>query len=352
MPFKDLSKEQKEKSKPSPAPKANGSVVKEEADKTQKSPTKEKSSPKKEKVEKRPKSPQKTAETKAVAVAASKPDNKEKTKETKKDSKEKESELKGKKEPEPKSDKKEEKVEEKKEDVKEVSAAVTKVESSPSKKKTETKEKKAETPVKKAEKDKVSEQQKSEDLSEKSNNDKTAKPEVKAETTAEMGSSASKPKQQDVKKLTALDKEEENKDKNDQKQDKSDVGGGAPSSTVDFDKHNHIESGYESDRGRSKSRQTTKSGKKPYLDSVKKSVHAYQTTRNTSRSLQQLKRAQIHTGPMHDIVMFSKMMDNYRRGLMGDEEEMDLRNYANWDGYLNGKCLYYFLNLFYIHNWS
>jgi len=31
-------------------------------------------------------------------------------------------------------------------------------------------------------------------------------------------------------------------------------------------------------------------------------------------------------------------MDNYRKGITEEEEEeLDLRNYANWDGYLNGE---------------
>ncbi|KAH3851293.1 hypothetical protein DPMN_093773, partial [Dreissena polymorpha] len=111
---------------------------------------------------------------------------------------------------------------------------------------------------------------------------------------------------------------------------------GAHSSKVGFKGRYYEDSVYTSESNRSRSRHTERTvSKKPYLDSVKSSVKAYQTTRSSSRSIHQLKRAQIHTGPMHDIVMFSKMMDNYRRGLMGEEEEVDLRNYANWDGYLN-----------------
>ncbi|XP_052767081.1 ankycorbin-like isoform X3 [Mya arenaria] len=109
-------------------------------------------------------------------------------------------------------------------------------------------------------------------------------------------------------------------------------------SKVGFSHKEYEDSGNETDHSRSKSRHTIhsiKSSGKPYIDSVRRSVMSYQTKRSTSRGMQQLKRAQIHTGPMHDIVMFSKMMDNYRKGLMGEEEEMDLRNYANWDGYLN-----------------
>lgn len=102
------------------------------------------------------------------------------------------------------------------------------------------------------------------------------------------------------------------------------------------------DSGNETDPGHSRSRsrfsQMSKATGKAYIDRVRKSVMSYQTKRNNSRSLQQLKRAQIHTGPMHDIVMFSRMMDNYRKGITEEEEEeLDLRNYANWDGYLNGE---------------
>ena len=106
------------------------------------------------------------------------------------------------------------------------------------------------------------------------------------------------------------------------------------------------DSGNETDQSRYRykkihtNRKLHSSNKKAYVDNVKNSVQTFQRKRNTSRSLQQLRRAQIHTGPMHDIVMFSKMMDHYRQGLGPEETEVDLRQYANWDGYLNGECKY------------
>ncbi|KAL4238675.1 Ankyrin repeat [Mactra antiquata] len=104
---------------------------------------------------------------------------------------------------------------------------------------------------------------------------------------------------------------------------------------VDFDNDND-DSGTETDREyHSRPKHAFKVTSKPYLDQVHESVWRYQTRRNKSRRINQMKRAQIHTGPMHDIVMFSKMMDNYRKGIVGEEEETAIRNYANWDGYLN-----------------
>lgn len=101
------------------------------------------------------------------------------------------------------------------------------------------------------------------------------------------------------------------------------------------------DSGTETDRdSHSRAKHAFKVTSKPYLDQVQESVWRYQTRRNRSRRINQMKRAQIHTGPMHDIVMFSKMMDNYRKGIVGEEEETTIRNYANWDGYLNGKLTF------------
>lgn len=100
---------------------------------------------------------------------------------------------------------------------------------------------------------------------------------------------------------------------------------------VGFNKSDNEDSGNETDHSHSKRRHKKRSN----FDHIYKSVKSYDKIRNNSRMMQQLKRAQIHTGPMHDIVMFSKMMDNYRKGLGSEAEEMDVRAYANWDGYLN-----------------
>ena len=107
-----------------------------------------------------------------------------------------------------------------------------------------------------------------------------------------------------------------------------------------FDKSTDNEdSGNETDTGRSK---RTKHKRIPhsnsnFVESIHESVRQYQNKRNQSRQLHQLKRAQIHTGPMHDIVMFSKMMDSYRKGHNGEEDDLDIRPYASWDGYLQGE---------------
>lgn len=169
-------------------------------------------------------------------------------------------------------------------------------------------------------------------------------PRLRDESTSPMGGSSSK-KKEDTGKYVSLEKIEPSKtedeaDSSFEGKHKKGTGRKTPKSRVGF--NDNDDSGNETDPSRSRSRRTlhsTHRNKKPYIDHVRESVRMYQNKRNYSRSLNQLKRAQAHTGPMHDIVMFSKMMDNYRRGLMGDEEELDLRNYANWDGYLNGKFI-------------
>lgn len=168
-------------------------------------------------------------------------------------------------------------------------------------------------------------------------------PSLRDESTSPMGQSQGK-KKKDTGKYVSVERIEPVRleDEADMVAKKKQQARGTaqtPRSRVGF--KDNDDSGNETDLNRSRSRRGFKN-KKPYIDHVRDSVRLYQTRRNQSRSLNQLKRAQIHTGPMHDIVMFSKMMDNYRRGVMGDEEEMDLRNYANWDGYLNGECILVF----------
>ncbi|XP_045163885.2 ankycorbin-like isoform X5 [Mercenaria mercenaria] len=164
-------------------------------------------------------------------------------------------------------------------------------------------------------------------------------PRLRDGSTSPMGQSQGKKKEKEKEtgKYVSLERIEPTKteDEADSPEGRRTRGTGrkTPRSRVGF--NDNDDSGNETDPSRSKSRQTTRRSKKPYIDHVRESVRKYQNKRNYSRSLNQLKRAQVHTGPMHDIVMFSKMMDNYRRGLMGDEEDLDLRNYANWDGYLN-----------------
>lgn len=48
-----------------------------------------------------------------------------------------------------------------------------------------------------------------------------------------------------------------------------------------------------------------------------------------------MKRAQIYTGPMHDIVLFSKMMDVYKHSTPGgSENDLEMSTMDNWDSYL------------------
>ena len=107
-----------------------------------------------------------------------------------------------------------------------------------------------------------------------------------------------------------------------------------------FDKlTDDYDSGNETDPGRSRRKKNKYAPHGPnFVDEIHESVRRYQNNRNKSRQLHQFKRAQIHTGPMHDIVMFSKMMDNYRKGHeKGDEDDLDLRAHTSWDGYLQGE---------------
>ena len=121
-------------------------------------------------------------------------------------------------------------------------------------------------------------------------------------------------------------------------------GQGKKGKHTSFDKDKHTDnedSGNETDPGRPQRKKHAKyvPSNHNFVEEVQESVRQYQNKRNQSRELQQLKRAQIHTGPMHDIVMFSKMMDNYRRGHGGEEDDLDIRPYASWDGYLQGNAV-------------
>ena len=70
-------------------------------------------------------------------------------------------------------------------------------------------------------------------------------------------------------------------------------------------------------------------------NSIQESVRRYQTERTFVRQLHQLKRAQIYTGPMHDIVLFSKLMDVYKNSSANDSElDIDSQALDDWDGYL------------------
>ncbi|CAG2235599.1 unnamed protein product [Mytilus edulis] len=70
-------------------------------------------------------------------------------------------------------------------------------------------------------------------------------------------------------------------------------------------------------------------------NSIQESVRRYQTERTFVRQLHQLKRAQIYTGPMHDIVLFSKMMNVYNNTSNYDNElDLDSQVLDDWDGYL------------------
>ena len=135
-----------------------------------------------------------------------------------------------------------------------------------------------------------------------------------------------KPVVEEVKQEEAVSPDNKGKDKKHAKFDRL---------TEDYD------SGNETDPGRSRRRRNKYAPHGPnFVDEIHRSVRRYQNNRNKSRQLQQFKRAQIHTGPMHDIVMFSKMMDNHRKGLdkgEGEDEDLDLRTQASWDGYLQGK---------------
>ncbi|XP_048733464.1 titin homolog isoform X3 [Ostrea edulis] len=69
--------------------------------------------------------------------------------------------------------------------------------------------------------------------------------------------------------------------------------------------------------------------------SIQESVRRYQDQRRFVRQMHQLKRAQIYTGPMHDIVLFSKMMDVYKHSTPGESEnDLEMSVMDNWDGYL------------------
>jgi len=76
-------------------------------------------------------------------------------------------------------------------------------------------------------------------------------------------------------------------------------------------------------------------------NSIQESVRRYQTERTFVRQLHQLKRAQIYTGPMHDIVLFSKLMDVYKNSSANDSElDIDSQALDDWDGYLQGKYIF------------
>lgn len=74
--------------------------------------------------------------------------------------------------------------------------------------------------------------------------------------------------------------------------------------------------------------------------SIQESVRRYQSERTFVRQLHQLKRAQIYTGPMHDIVLFSKMMNVYKNSTINDSElDIESQYLDDWDSYLQGKFL-------------
>ena len=73
------------------------------------------------------------------------------------------------------------------------------------------------------------------------------------------------------------------------------------------------------------------------VNNIQESVRRYQDQRRYVRQLHQLKRAQIYTGPMHDIVLFSKLMDVYKHSPGDSNQDLDLTVMENWDGYLRGK---------------
>ncbi|KAK3597127.1 hypothetical protein CHS0354_038046 [Potamilus streckersoni] len=71
------------------------------------------------------------------------------------------------------------------------------------------------------------------------------------------------------------------------------------------------------------------------INAIQESVRTYENLRNNSRQAHQMKRAQLYSGPLHDIVMFGKLMDTYRHGGFTTMEEDDLDNQPNdWDEYL------------------
>ncbi|KAL3873336.1 hypothetical protein ACJMK2_036468 [Sinanodonta woodiana] len=71
------------------------------------------------------------------------------------------------------------------------------------------------------------------------------------------------------------------------------------------------------------------------INAIQESVRTYENLRNNSRQAHQMKRAQLYSGPLHDIVMFGKLMDTYRQGGFTTMEEEDLDNQPNdWDEYL------------------
>lgn len=72
-------------------------------------------------------------------------------------------------------------------------------------------------------------------------------------------------------------------------------------------------------------------------ESVQQSVRRYQDQRRMVRQLHQLKRAQIYTGPIHDVVLFSKLMDVYKNSAPHDDEStLDSQVLEDWEGYLRG----------------
>ncbi|XP_021361278.1 trichohyalin-like isoform X4 [Mizuhopecten yessoensis] len=71
------------------------------------------------------------------------------------------------------------------------------------------------------------------------------------------------------------------------------------------------------------------------VNSIQESVRRYQSERRMVRQLHQLKRAQIYTGPMHDVVLFSKLMDVYRNNAPHDgDSTLDSQVLEDWEGYL------------------
>ncbi|XP_069117385.1 inversin-like isoform X4 [Argopecten irradians] len=71
------------------------------------------------------------------------------------------------------------------------------------------------------------------------------------------------------------------------------------------------------------------------VNSIQESVRRYQSERRMVRQLHQLKRAQIYTGPMHDVVLFSKLMDVYRNNAPHDADStLDSQVLEDWEGYL------------------
>ncbi|XP_033734399.1 uncharacterized protein LOC117323345 isoform X4 [Pecten maximus] len=79
----------------------------------------------------------------------------------------------------------------------------------------------------------------------------------------------------------------------------------------------------------------TRRGTGRCVNSIQESVRRYQSERRMVRQLHQLKRAQIYTGPMHDVVLFSKLMDVYRNNAPHDADStLDSQVLEDWEGYL------------------